>query len=431
MTDARQDLRHHARRGRRAGRRRSAPTRSDSCSGRRVRARSTPDAGAAIVAIVPPLRRARRRVRQRAAAEVARRRPRPSGSTPSSCTATRTSTDYARSARALIKAVTLASRRRRRRGRSRCRPRSTPLVDAADPVQARRHRPARGLGRARADWRSARPIMLAGGLHAGERRRRDRARAALGHRRLVGRRSRRRASRAPDRLRGVLRRVRDAASGRTRDDRQPHADAGPGLRPARSGRARILRRVRRPVRARDADGAGRRADGGVPRGAARSGVRRDAARHCSRPTSAGRRRSTRRAARPATSGVRLFLKREDLAHTGAHKINNALGQALLAAADGQAPHHRGDRRRTARRRDGDGLRAARPRVRGLHGRGGHGATGAERLSHARARRHVERVDAGSRTLKDAINEAMRDWVVERRDTPTTCSARCSVRIRIR
>ncbi len=35
-------------------------------------------------------------------------------------------------------------------------------------------------------------------------------------------------------------------------------------------------------------------------------------------------------------GARLFLKREDLAHTGAHKINNALGQALLAAAHGQA-----------------------------------------------------------------------------------------------
>ena len=44
---------------------------------------------------------------------------------------------------------------------------------------------------------------------------------------------------------------------------------------------------------------------------------------------------------------------------------------------------------------------------------------------------VRRVDAGSRTLKDAINEAMRDWVDQRRATATTCSARCSARTRTR
>ena len=44
---------------------------------------------------------------------------------------------------------------------------------------------------------------------------------------------------------------------------------------------------------------------------------------------------------------------------------------------------------------------------------------------------VRRVDAGSRTLKDAINEAMRDWVATTSPTATTCSARCSGRIRTR
>ena len=53
---------------------------------------------------------------------------------------------------------------------------------------------------------------------------------------------------------------------------------------------------------------------------------------------------------------------------------------------GQATHRRRDGRRTARRRDGDGLRAARPRMRRLHGRRGHGAPGAERAAHAAARR---------------------------------------------
>ena len=57
-------------------------------------------------------------------------------------------------------------------------------------------------------------------------------------------------------------------------------------------------------------------------------------------------------------GRTVYLKREDLNHTGSHKLNNALGQVLLAQAHGQAADHRRDRRRPARRRDGDGLRAA-------------------------------------------------------------------------
>ena len=47
-------------------------------------------------------------------------------------------------------------------------------------------------------------------------------------------------------------------------------------------------------------------------------------------------------------GARIFLKREDLAHTGAHKINNALGQVLLAKRMGKKAHHRRDRGRPAR-----------------------------------------------------------------------------------
>ena len=70
-------------------------------------------------------------------------------------------------------------------------------------------------------------------------------------------------------------------------------------------------------------------------------------------------------------GARILLKREDLNHTGSHKINNVLGQALLTKRMGKTPRDRGDRRGPARRRHGDGVRAAGPRVRRLHGRGGH------------------------------------------------------------
>ena len=86
-------------------------------------------------------------------------------------------------------------------------------------------------------------------------------------------------------------------------------------------------------------------------------------------------------------GARILLKREDLNHTGAHKISNVLGQALLtkrmgktrviaetgAGQHGVATRHRG--------------RAVRPRVRGLHGRGGHPPAGAQRRPDAAARRH--------------------------------------------
>ncbi len=116
------------------------------------------------------------------------------------------------------------------------------------------------------------------------------------------------------------------------------------------------------------------------------------------------------------AGCRVFLKREDLLHTGAHKINNTLGQCLLAR------------------------RMGKPRVIAETGAGQHGvatAAAAARLGlecvvymgvedMRRQRLNVERmrllgatvqgVDSGSRTLKDAINEALRDWVTRVRDT---------------
>ena len=109
-------------------------------------------------------------------------------------------------------------------------------------------------------------------------------------------------------------------------------------------------------------------------------------------------------------GARIYLKREDLLHTGAHKINNCLGQGLLA------------------------VRMGKRRLIAETGAGQHGVATATVAAHlglvctvymgeedmARQRLNVfrmqllgaevVRVSAGSRTLKDAINEAMRDWV---------------------
>jgi len=115
-------------------------------------------------------------------------------------------------------------------------------------------------------------------------------------------------------------------------------------------------------------------------------------------------------------GARIYLKREDLLHTGAHKINNCLGQALIA-------------RRMGKRR-----------IVAETGAGQHGVATAtvcallgfecvvymgtedmrrQRLNVFRMRllgATVAGVDSGSRTLKDAISEAMRDWVTNVADT---------------
>jgi len=115
-------------------------------------------------------------------------------------------------------------------------------------------------------------------------------------------------------------------------------------------------------------------------------------------------------------GARIFLKREDLLHTGAHKINNALGQALLTremkkgrvVAETGAGQH-GVATATAAALLGleatiymgsEDMRRQRPNVERMQ------LLGAE----------VVAVDSGSRTLKDAINEAMRDWVTNVRTT---------------
>src|SRR5262245_30458545 len=109
-------------------------------------------------------------------------------------------------------------------------------------------------------------------------------------------------------------------------------------------------------------------------------------------------------------GARIFLKREDLTHTGAHKINNALGQALLA-------QRMGKRRIVAETGAGQhGVASATAcALLGLECHVYMGTDDMERqaLNVFRMRllgAEVRGVDSGSRTLKDAINEALRDWV---------------------
>ena len=115
-------------------------------------------------------------------------------------------------------------------------------------------------------------------------------------------------------------------------------------------------------------------------------------------------------------GAQIYLKREDLNHTGAHKVNNVIGQALLAR------------------------RMGKPRVSAETGAGQHGVAtatiaarygmecvvymGSEDVRRQAANVYrmkllgatVVPVESGSRTLKDALNEAMRDWVTNVADT---------------
>jgi tryptophan synthase beta chain len=115
-------------------------------------------------------------------------------------------------------------------------------------------------------------------------------------------------------------------------------------------------------------------------------------------------------------GARVWLKREDLCHTGAHKINNALGQALLACEMGKS-------RVIAETGAGQhGVAVATvAALLGLDCRVYMGSEDMRRqeLNVVRMRlmgAEVSEVDAGSRTLKDAINEALRDWVTNVRST---------------
>jgi tryptophan synthase beta chain len=118
----------------------------------------------------------------------------------------------------------------------------------------------------------------------------------------------------------------------------------------------------------------------------------------------------------SSGGARIVLKREDLAHTGAHKINNALGQALLASRMGK-------RRIVAETGAGQhGVASATAcALLGLDCRVYMGSDDMVRQSLNVFRMRllgadVVEVSAGSRTLKDAINEAMRDWVANVNDT---------------
>lgn len=115
-------------------------------------------------------------------------------------------------------------------------------------------------------------------------------------------------------------------------------------------------------------------------------------------------------------GARIYLKREDLLHTGAHKINNALGQALLA-------RRMGKKRIIAETGAGQhGVATAAVCAKfGLECVVYMGAVDMERqaLNVFRMRlmgAEVRGVEAGQKTLKDAVNEAMRDWVTNVRGT---------------
>ena len=117
-----------------------------------------------------------------------------------------------------------------------------------------------------------------------------------------------------------------------------------------------------------------------------------------------------------TGGARLFLKREDLAHTGAHKINNALGQGLLAVRMGK--------RRVVAETGAGQHGVATATVCALMGLECEVYMGTEDMRRQAPNvfrmkllgATVTGVDSGSRTLKDAINEAMRDWVTNVDDT---------------
>ena len=147
-----------------------------------------------------------------------------------------------------------------------------------------------------------------------------------------------------------------------------------------------LRRVRRPVRPRDAGPRLRGARGRVPRRVGRPRVPGRAAPTCCATTPAGPSPVTECHNLGAQLGIRLLLKREDLNHTGSHKINNVLGQALLAKRMGKTAPRRRDRRRPARRRLGHRGGAVGHGVQGLHGCGRRRAPGAQRVPHEAARR---------------------------------------------
>ena len=121
-------------------------------------------------------------------------------------------------------------------------------------------------------------------------------------------------------------------------------------------------------------------------------------------------------------GARIYLKREDLLHTGAHKINNALGQIILAKRLGK-------KRIIAETGAGQhGVATATVAARfGMECVVYMGAIDMERqhLNVVRMKllgAEVRGVEAGQKTLKEAVNEALRDWVTNVRSTITSSAA---------
>jgi tryptophan synthase beta chain len=115
-------------------------------------------------------------------------------------------------------------------------------------------------------------------------------------------------------------------------------------------------------------------------------------------------------------GLTLFLKREDLLHTGAHKINNTLGQGLLARKMGKVSLIA----ETGAGQHGVATAAAAARL-GLKARVFMGAVDVQRQSANVDRMRlmgaeVIAVEDGSRTLKDAINEALRYWIADHQES---------------
>ena len=264
-------------------------------------------------------------------------------------------------------------------------------------IRGRERRPPAGRRAGRAPARPA----LGGGRPGplGPRGGRARPRDA---RRQARRRQRRRGDRARPALGG---RRRARASSRRRESRIPRRCAPTSRRRGRDG---DVRRLRRPLRPRDADPGARRAH--APRGRRRSRTRASAPSSTSSARNyAGRPTPLTRAERFAPD-QRLYLKREDLLHTGAHKLNNALGQAVLArrlgkqriVAETGAGQH-GVATATVCARFGldcvvymgaEDMRRQKPNVERM------GLLGAE----------VRPVEFGTKTLKEATSEAIRDWI---------------------
>mgnify|MGYP003694528397 CR=1 FL=1 len=240
----------------------------------------------------------------------------------------------------------------------------------------------------------------------------------------------------PDKIRAFIARRARRRRRRRHAESCEHAHDRPAAQflPHRPRRARAFRPLRRPLRRRDADAADPRAGAGLrrrPRPIRRSSARWTAIckHYVGRPSPLY---FAERTDRSISAARKIYFKREDLNHTGAHKVNNVLGQIMLAQPHGQAAHHRRDRRRpcTASRP----RRCARKfglRMRRLHGRGRRRAAAAQRVAHEAARRRgapgrVRLADAQGRDERGAAR-------LGRPTSPTrsTASARSPARIPIR